>query len=94
MNKEYYQKLHELAVLTAEDFEFEEYSEPIGSNFPWLYIRFVPKNSISLWELKEIEKIFNQFTAVNGGQLEAITAFKNWETNKLNIEVKMVYVDS
>jgi len=95
----FYQKLGELTEQMARDFTDpgHECGSPriavyapqhVDSNFPWLYIKFEYEGPLSLRSLKEIEKRYQAFTALEGGSLESI----NLNRSGLGFVVKLVYV--
>lgn len=88
----YYEKLRLLNEGVAQDFsdEFLTVTAPtyVDSNFPWLYVKFEYDGQMSLHDLKEIEKRFLAFTAMEGGALESI----HLSRRGYGFTVKLVYV--
>lgn len=95
MSETFYKKLSELSDQICKDFSddldrrsiFRE-DKYIDSNFPWLYVHFTYEGGLSLNALKEIEKRYQAFCAVEGGSLESITLSRRG----LGFVVKLVYV--
>ena len=95
----FYDRLKRLNKMIAEMFtdEGDEGSpainvyEPdhVDSNYPWLYIHFGYDGPLSLHALKEIEKIYQGFVAVEGGSLETIHLARRGP----GFTVKLVYVE-
>lgn len=63
--------------------------EHIDSNYPWLYIHFGYDGPLSLYALKEIERIYQEFTAVEGGSLERIHLARRGP----GFTVRLIYVE-
>jgi hypothetical protein len=100
MNEEnsYYQSLRAVNQQIAKDFSDAggeggpriELTAPeyVDSNFPWLYIKFDLEGPLSLHALKQIEKRYQAFVAVEGGALETIYLNRRGP----GFVVKLVYV--
>lgn len=63
--------------------------EHIDSNYPWLYITFGYDGPLSLYALKEIEKRYQEFTAIEGGSLERIHMARRGP----GFVVRLIYVE-
>jgi hypothetical protein len=95
----FYDRLKRLTAMVAEKFtdEGDEGSSPVNvyapdyidSNYPWLYLHFGYDGPLSLHALKEIERIYQEFTAVEGGSLERVHLARRGP----GFTVRLMYVD-
>ncbi len=95
----FYQKLKAFNEQIAADFTDggDEGTSAVGvyapdyvdASFPWLYVHFGYDGPLSLHALKEIEKRYRDFCAMEGGALETIHLSRRGP----GFVVKLVYVE-